>query len=470
MDNFWFYFRQFMKNSGGADLPIGFEFFLDGSLKLTGNATVWNDQRTNFMDGENLINYVLSEETFNLKIPFAIYKNNIWVKVSVKSGETVNLTVSKNSNASSNNDAVFELYDEFTEENSNKWDFSNSYVSNGNLIVNGGNLIYGAKSKDIIRKNSIIEWNMYAENGDFDSGVKIGNLFFVSDTGTGNQGIYTNFNYPSGSQQSGAWNDYRIILQENYQEFINLTLNKTVSASNNYTENLLQFICDSDSSSRPLKVDYICVRNFYNEEDIVVSTVDNGDNTFSISITNNGTTDYEGIQIPLEELAIDNYDIYLESISPVLYCKAFNDTQNSYLAFFTQFDHAVKHNSTSHFHIHCYIPPTATPGNIKLKLKWMTFPVEILVSGGNTAYVSSENKIAKEEIRVFEITEDMLGRHVLFDFEGIDTIKTLSQIVFHRLERLKDDAEDTFSSVLPILYVDWHTEMDSIGSQDEYKK
>ena len=38
------------------------------------------------------------------------------------------------------------------------------------------------------------------------------------------------------------------------------------------------------------------------------------------------------------------------------------------------------------------------------------------------------------------------------------------------LVRKGTDPEDTWPHDLPILYVDWHTEIDSLGSQDEFIK
>jgi len=56
----------------------------------------------------------------------------------------------------------------------------------------------------------------------------------------------------------------------------------------------------------------------------------------------------------------------------------------------------------------------------------------------------------------------------------VNTIgKQVVKFVFiriHKLERLASDSEDTWEHDLPILYVDWHTENDTIGSVTQFEK
>ena len=456
-------------SANGTTLPIGFDFAPDGSLKLTGEATVWNDQFTNYIKGENTQSYSLVSQTYEQEIPYGVYKDSVWVKLNIDSGKSVTLKFYPDTTKASDNDKVFLLYDDFNTTDSSKWVYQNATVSGSVLKVNGGNNIFGPKSNKVIPDNVIIEWNMYSGNYDFDSGFRVGNLYFISHKGSGNQAISTSITYPSGSQQANTWNEYQVILKNRDITFTNTSVNKKVTSTLTYNPGQLQWFCDSDTSSNPLRVDYICVRKYYDESKLTINVTNNEDGSYTVEITNNGE-ELKDTEIKIPGLPVDYYKATVVTTTPVLECESMPAGVDSNYKFYTQFNHQPKYDSECAFHIHAYIPPDSPTGKVKLRLTWQVIPVEIITDETNTQEVRNINKIIKQETRVFNITEDMRGRHVLLNFGRIDKVNSLSQIVFHKLERLGTDPEDTYPAALPILYMDWHTEIDTLGSQDEFKK
>jgi len=467
----WFFFRG--GKGSGTSLPVGFEFAPDGSLRLTGNATVFNDQLSNKITGDaNIVEYALASTSYQQKTEYGIYKNKVWVKISVNPGEVKVLKFVPGS-GSANNKMVFILYDDFNTSDNTTWVYQRGGVDgHSHLKVDGGNNVYGSYTRASIPTNVIVEWNMYSRNYDFDSGIKLGNVYCISDRGSGLQAICTSICYPGGSQQANKWNDYQAIFTPNETRFTNLTVNKTVSSTSRVYKggSYLQFVCDSDTSANPLLVDYVCVRKYYDESKIDINVSTDSEGNYIVEVRNLSSEPLFEIQVPIDGIPIDYYTVYVESITPVITTLAFPPNVDSSITFFTQFDHSPKYGSSARFHIHAYIPPDATTGNVKFKFEWQLIPVEVIVTNSGSQVVNNYPKILKVVEKTFMITEDFHGRHVLFNFGEIDTVNSLSQIVFHRLTRLGSDPDDTFQHDLPILYVDWHTEIDSIGSQDEFIK
>jgi len=459
--------------SSNINLPIGFEFAPDGSLRLTGNATVFNDQISNKITGDsNITEYILASTTYEQKADYGVYKNKVWVKVSLNPGEVKEFKFIPGS-GSSNNKSVFIVYDDFDSQDTDLWIYQNGGVDgSSHLKVNGGNNVYGSHTTVTIPTNVIVEWNMYSKNNDFDSGIKLGNVYCISDRGSGNHSICGGICYPGGSQQANKWNDYQAIFTPTQTIFKNLTVNKTVNSSLRVYKggSYLQFVCDSDTSSNPLLVDYVCIRKYFNEDDLDINVTKKSDGTFVVKVINKSSIPYDEIQVPIDGIPVDYYIVYMETISPTFTTLAFPPDVNSSITFFTQFDHSAKYDSNMRFHIHTFIPPDATDGNVKLKFEWEIIPVEIIVTDSGHQEVCNFPKTLKEITKVFHITDDMKGKHVLLNFEEVDTVKSLSQVVFVRVTRLGTDSEDTFGYEVPILYVDFHTEIDSIGSQEEFKK
>jgi len=462
--NFFFNFKQ------NQTLPPNFKILPDGTFILKDEATVWDDQLANKISPDNtMVTYYLAESEYESPTAYAVYKDKVWIKGTFKPNETITYTFQRNEEGKAENEKVFMLYDDFDSYNNNLWTYKNSSLSNGQLIVNGGNQIIGATTTFAIPEKVVIEWKMYSGNYDFDSGIKVGNLYFISDKGSYNHAISTGWTYPVGSQQANAWNEYQVIIEQNKQTFKNITRNKTVNASYSYNMGNLSFICDSDTSSNPLKVDYICIRKYYDTSKLEITSypIENG---YTVEIKNIGEEVLEDIEVELNDIPVDKYKVTVKSITPVIETWAFPAGVNSSVSFFTQFNHRAKYNSKCAFHIHCYIPPDATTGNIKLKFEWQKLPVETLVTGGNIRTVRQVNKQLSSITKIFPITEEMKGRHVLFDFGFLDTVHSISQVVFAKVTRLGADTEDNWNFDLPILYLDFHTEIDTMGSREQFIK
>ncbi len=211
----------------------------------------------------------------------------VWVKVPriPTSGTTIYMYYGNpNAESKSNGSAVFDFFDDFDNGlNETKWTrVSDATVENGYFRGNGGNEKTWARSTKTFEAPFIVEFVMKPEkSGDFDSGIRVGNIYFISDYGPGTPCIRTSRCYPSGSQGL-AWHRYTVIVQAGEQTFIDETAGKQVTARYSYESGYLYLVGDSDNSGRDTFYDWVRVRKYAesepsasigNEEEIVALTV-----------------------------------------------------------------------------------------------------------------------------------------------------------------------------------------------------
>ena len=200
----------------------------------------------------------------------------IWVKIPLLKANA-NTTIYMyygNDNVwnESNPDDVFIFFDDFEDlyQDPNKWT-SNSYTTEeldptygvGVMRTQGGNNVEGSCSVSSISSNIIIDFWMRSEStNDFDSGLKVGNIYFISDSGTGDPCIGDTYCYPSGSQNDTTFHHYRITLLDDSQIFDDLITGNSVSATYIYSPGVMCSESDSDSVDSDVFYDLIYVRKY----------------------------------------------------------------------------------------------------------------------------------------------------------------------------------------------------------------
>jgi len=222
----------------------------------------FSDIRFTDSDKVTLLSYWIQEYAYK---SYAI----VWVKVPsipARSTKAIYLYYGNPSAISqSNGDATFIFFDDFNDGwiDTNKWTSISAATESGGVFRgDGGNARSWARTKRTFSAPFEVRFKMRGTvNSDFDSGIKIGNLYFISDRGTGNPAISTGWVYPSGSAGDVvSWHVYRAAVLSRSQEFRDLTANKYATKSYSYSTGYLYLVGDSDSSSRDTLYDWIFVR------------------------------------------------------------------------------------------------------------------------------------------------------------------------------------------------------------------
>jgi len=247
----------------GAGTDGGEHVYLNGRCR-----TDFGDVRFTDDDGITLLNYWMQEYTSGDRAIF-------WVKIADNldySSATIYVYYGNPSATStSNGTSTFEFFDDFDDGviDLNKWtDVTNAGESGGTFRGNGGNRRVWARTHLTFSSNIEARFKMRGEStNDFDSGIKVGNLYFISDSGTGNPAIGTWWTYPSGSADDVlTWHTYRARIQSTYQEFYDITADKGTTSSFSYASGYLYLIGDSDSGARDTFYDWIFVRKYISSE------------------------------------------------------------------------------------------------------------------------------------------------------------------------------------------------------------
>ena len=205
----------------------------------------------------------------------------IWVKVpSIPGGSTKMIYFYYGNSAAttqSNGTATFEFFDDFDDGviDSSKWTgVQRATEENGYFRGDGGNEVTWANSVNSFNAPMIVEFEMKPSytSGDFDSGIRVGNLYFVSDRvvsdgGTGSPCISTGWCYPSGSQDNN-WHTYQVVIRSSSQEFKDLSTGLFATASYSYSSGYIYLIGDSDNSIYDTLYNWIRVRKYAYPEPI----------------------------------------------------------------------------------------------------------------------------------------------------------------------------------------------------------
>lgn len=144
-----------------------------------------------------------------------------------------------------------------------------------------------------------------------------------------------------------------------------------------------------------------------------------------------------------------------------IYTTLFDGTSTREDVFFTlQLPHTYKHGSNISPHIHW--TPTTTDASESGSVRWYITCMWTNINGTySTIYQSNVVSQAGQTGWVHKLSEfnDLVG-----------TDKTLSSIASCSLYRNPTDPSDTYEHDVALLGIDFHVEMDSLGSDEEYTK
>jgi len=449
-----FFFKNSSRSSS-VSLPEGVKFAPDGSIRFVGNATVFSDQVThNITPNNEVVEYVLSASETEVNVDYGILDNKVYVKVKgLNPGEKIYYYFTKSNSGKPRNDKVFFWYDDFESYNTTD-DLKKRYSTGGH-------------------KPWLVDTNIRYT----------GTRSVCSDPSiTDNQNSYLQFSIDI--PEDAIISFYQKVSSERSYDYLRFYIDNSqilaISGEVNWTKfenqvnkgmHTFKWMYTKDGSvTRGADkgwIDNLVIRSALDSLYTEVKELSPGQ--YEVTIINDTSEIISDAQIKIPGLPVDNYMVIMKSITPALTTIAFPPDKISSIQFYTQFSHDIRIGSSCRFHLHTFIPPDATPGKVKLQLEWKTLPVERVIGDeritkGN--FSTSTHKITK----VFEITEDDIGKHIVLNFGEIDKVFSISQIIFHRLTRLGTHEEDTFDYEIPILFVDWHTEIDSLGSQDEFIK
>ena len=143
-----------------------------------------------------------------------------------------------------------------------------------------------------------------------------------------------------------------------------------------------------------------------------------------------------------------------------LYSQAFdadNDADES-LHFVAQLPHSYKEGSDLEFHVH-WSPSTTNTGNVVWELDYAAITI-----GGTLSSVSTLTDTIAADGTAF--------KHQVSDIDDIvsGTGLGISTLLICRFTRLGDDGADTFTGVAFAYEVDFHFQLDMMGSRQEYIK
>ncbi|MEM2994510.1 MAG: DUF2341 domain-containing protein [Candidatus Bathyarchaeia archaeon] len=247
----------------GVGTDIGEHVYLNGHCR-----TDFGDVRFTENDGTTLLNYWIEEYTSGNQGIF-------WVKITDNldnSPTTIYIYYGNPSATSiSNGTNTFVFFDDFDDGviDSTKWTAINSaQESGGTFRGEGGNQMTWARTISTFTANIEVRFRMRGEvNADFDSGIRVGNLYFISDGGTSTPTISTTWAYPSGSAGDViTWHTYKASIRSSSQEFYDITADRSAISFFPYTSGYLYLIGDSDNANRDTFYDWIFVRNYTSPE------------------------------------------------------------------------------------------------------------------------------------------------------------------------------------------------------------
>ena len=131
--------------------------------------------------------------------------------------------------------------------------------------------------------------------------------------------------------------------------------------------------------------------------------------------------------------------------------------------FSVQMPHSWKEGSTVEPHVHWTNKTAGTAGQV---IRWGIEYTKAPIGGtfGATTTIYGTTIVGGGDITV-------ANEHLLTDFAGVDmTGDTLSTVIACRLFRNSSNAADTYTGTAGLLYIDWHYEIDSMGSKTELAK
>lgn len=138
-------------------------------------------------------------------------------------------------------------------------------------------------------------------------------------------------------------------------------------------------------------------------------------------------------------------------------CFQFANSQANFVEFSCQLPHSYKLGSDIHPHIH-WGPEDATSGNVRWLLTYSWADIGEAFSGST-------------DIGVTGAASGTANDHQVAEFSAIDgTGMGISSMLLCKLQRRGSNALDTYTGAANFYEFDFHIEIDSVGSDEEYVK
>jgi len=195
-----------------------------------------------------------------------------WVKVPIAG--TASFYVDYGSRwaaTASDGEATFDFFDGFDDGviDLAKWqNVASANEFGGSFRGDGGNQRQWANTIATFNAPMVVDFSMQKlVAGDFDSGIRVGGLYFISDDGPGNLGINNGWTYPAGSATDTNFHHYRATVTNGLQTFSDLT--SGYNAPNGvfgFANGQVYLVGDSDNTGRDTYYDWIGVRKYVSPE------------------------------------------------------------------------------------------------------------------------------------------------------------------------------------------------------------
>jgi hypothetical protein len=198
-----------------------------------------------------------------------------------------------------------------------------------------------------------------------------------------------------------------------------------------------------------------------------------GSVTDHVSIDENGFLSLVGSATVFDDLRIEPTTRNTGAKAPTftnwlggLYLYDFDDAllaAEKEIFFTVQLPHSWREGSAVEPHVHWVAKSAGTAGQVvRWGLEYTKQNIGAAFSAPSTVYattIAGGGSIATQD------------SHLITDFDAIDmTGETISTVIVCRLFRNSSNAADTYTGTAGLLYIDWHYEINSMGSRQEYVK
>lgn len=194
-----------------------------------------------------------------------------------------------------------------------------------------------------------------------------------------------------------------------------------------------------------------------------------------VSIATDGTVILHGAATTWNDLVVvpftlrnsgNNVPAWELFAPPDLYNYNFTNVDDKFITFTVQMPHDYKEGTNIYPHVHW--SSNTAPGmnrvTWKLEYQWVNHS-DVFSASTSTLITGATIAGADRSLQPYEHTITKIGT------DGINgTGKTISSMLFCRLTRLASDGLDTFTGSAFLLSFDFHYEIDSFGSSQEYVK
>ena len=435
----------------------------------------WRIQPGSKISSDNTTKYGIDQNLpLNQTNSFGFYNNKILAKVSIPANRTMTFEFQTDNNYSPNIDDVTFIADDFSDSiSTTRWITKNSVsasAGSANIDATCGlksryQIPYSrfkVKAAGYITAAGSASMCRIAQN-DEDAFIhdpsRVWDVLFWGTThyyewysGEYNINVALNLN---------TWYTHEMIVDKN--------IGKVIYKINDSNQYIVENQTFGDvylylySSTAPMKVTYVEVTKYVDIEPSV-NISQTSDTTWDVSVTNQN--DYDVIDYPISiSLPLNNYKITPKDTESIIFCDSFPNDIKSSITYNTVLNRGVGENSNVSLCLHALIPNYATPGIVTLEISFVNLAVDYISDNGILSQLGNSTNNLTSATYNIEITQEMIGKHVVFLFKDITVSSTKDQTIVYKIERLADTQSDTFQHVFPILCANFIAEESGLGTQ-----